>query len=131
MVVLLSFFAPAVLRAQTNGAAPAKPAGGSPERQALAILTPEQQLEYAEAHAKALADDPALKAENDALKEEYARVMTQGTAAERQAIMEKVDSHRQKLRQAMLKEDAKLGPIFAKIDEYISEAKAKGAAVSR
>ena len=82
------------------------------------------------AHHAALADDPALKAENDSLKMQYADVMLKGTEAEKQAMMEKVDSHRQKLRAAMLKEDAKLGPIFAEIDKSISEAKAKGTALS-
>ena len=33
--------------------------------------------------------------------------------------------HRQKLRQAMLKEDPSLDPIFAEIDKHISEMKAK------
>jgi hypothetical protein len=37
-------------------------------------------------------------------------------------------SHRQKLRQAMLKEDPNLGPIFSEIDKHLSEAKAKGTA---
>jgi hypothetical protein len=120
----------ALLRAQTNAVAAAKPTAGAAERQALSILTPDQQLEYAHAHAKALADDPALKAENDALKEQFASVMTHGTPAEKQAIMEKVDSHRQKLREAMLKEDPNLGPIFAQIDKSISELKAKGSASS-
>jgi hypothetical protein len=121
---------PALLRAQTNADAPVKPVANTAERQALSILTPAQQLEYAQAHEKALADDPALKAENDSLKQQYAAVMVKGTPAERQAMMEMVDSHRQKLRQAMLKEDPKLGPIFAEIDKSISEAKAKGTASS-
>ncbi len=121
----------ALLRAQTNAGAPAKPTTGAAEVQALSILTPDQQIEYAKAHAKALADDPALKAENDALKEQYAEVMSQGTPAEKQAIMETVDSHRQKLRKAMLKEDPNLGPIFAQIDKSISELKAKGGTPSQ
>jgi hypothetical protein len=112
----------ASLHAQTNAAVPAKPAGG--EAQALSILTPEQQVEYAKAHEQALANDPALKQENDTLKQQYVSVMTSGTPAEKQALMEKVDSHRHMLRQAMLKVDPKLGPIFADIDKHISQAKA-------
>jgi hypothetical protein len=129
IVTWLSLLVVVPLHAQTstNGAQPVKPIPGAGEPQALAILTPDQQVEYAQAHEKALADNPVLKAENDALKQRYLNVMTTGTSAEKQAMMERVDSHRQKLRQAMLKEDPKLGPIFAQIDKYISEAKAKGA----
>jgi len=123
--ILLSFLAPACLNAQTN-AAPANASAASAERQALSILTPDQRVEYAKARAKALADDPALNAENDALKQQFADVMTHGTEAEKQAILIKVDAHRQKLRQAMLKEDPNLGPVFAQIDKSISQLKAKG-----
>ena len=37
-------------------------------------------------------------------------------------------AHRLKLRQAMLKEDPNLVPIFSEIDKHLSEAKAKGTA---
>ncbi len=47
------------------------------------------------------------------------------TAADKQAFIEKMNMHRQKLRAAMLKEDATLEPIFAEIDQHISELKAK------
>jgi len=125
VAIVLTFFASAVLRAQTN-AAPAS-AAASAERQALSILTPEQIKEYADARVKALADDSALNAENDALKLQFADVMAHGDAAQKQALLVKVDAHRQKLRQAMLKEDPNLGPIFAQIDKSMSEMKAKGA----
>jgi hypothetical protein len=125
--IVLSFFAPALLCAQTN-AAPANASAVAAPRQALSILTPDQQVEYAKARAKALADDPALNAENDTLKQEFVDVMTHGTPAGKQAMLEKVSAHRQKLRQAMLKEDPNLGPVFALIDKSISQLQAKGAA---
>ena len=53
-------FAPALVRAQTNAAAPAKPAN---ENWMIAFLTPDQQIEYAKAHEKALTDNPALEDE--------------------------------------------------------------------
>ncbi len=128
--VALSFFSTAgPLHAQTNVTAPARPAGA--ESQALSILTPEQRIEYAQAHEKALADNPELKAENDKLKQQYVAVMTSGTPTEKQAMLEKVDSHRQMLRKAMLKADPNLGPIFADIDKHISEAKAEAAASAK
>jgi regulator of replication initiation timing len=127
VAVILSLFAPALLHAQTN-AAPANASAAAAERKALAILTTDQLNEYAKARVKALADDPALNAENEALKEQFADVMVHGTAAQKQAMIEKVDAHRQKLRQAMLKEDPNLEPIFAQIDKSMSELKAKGTA---
>jgi hypothetical protein len=36
-----------------------------------------------------------------------------------------MNSHQQKLRQAMLKEDSSLGPIFVQIDKQISAARTK------
>ena len=48
-----------------------------------------------------------------------------GTAADKQGFIEQMNSHRQKLRAAMLKEDPTLEPIFAAIDKHISELKAK------
>jgi hypothetical protein len=123
--VVLTLFAPNLLRAQTN-APPTNSSAATAEQQALSILTNDQLAEYANAHAKALTDDPALKAEGDALKKEFADVLAHGTPAQKQAILEKVDAHRQKLRQAMLKEDPNLGPIFAQIDKSMSELKAKG-----
>jgi len=125
VVLVLTFFASALLDAQTN-AAPANAAAAA-ERQALSILTPDQLKEYADARVKALADDPALNAENDALKQQFADVMANGDAAQKQELLVKVAAHRQKLRQAMLKEDPNLGPIFAQIDQSMSAMKAKGA----
>ena len=125
VAIVLTFFAAALLRAQTNPA-PAN-AAASAEHQALSILTPDQIKEYANARVKALADDPNLNAENDELKEQFADVMARGTAAQKQALLVKVDAHRQKLRAAMLKEDPSLGPIFAQIDKSMSELKSKGA----
>jgi len=91
----------------------------------LSFLTPAQQLQYAKARAKALADNPELKTEGEDLMQQGESVMADGTAEDKQAFIEKMSSHRQKLRQAMLKEDASLEPIFAEIDKHISEAKAE------
>jgi len=87
----------------------------------ISFLTPAQQEQYAKAHAKALADNPGLKAEGEVLKQLF---VDSGGHLD-QAGIEKMNSHRQKLRQAMLKEDPTLGPLFAEIDKHISEAKAK------
>ena len=117
-----------LLHAQTNAAV----AGPSPKPQAaqasaaLSFLTPDEQVQYAKARGKALADNPDLKAEGEKVAQEGAQAMSaSATAADRQAFIEKMNSHRQKLRAAMLKEDATLEPIFTKIDQHISEMKAK------
>jgi len=123
-LVLLLAAGSSLLRAQTNAAASAAPASER-ENPMISFLTPAQQVEYAEAHAKALADNPALNAEGDDLKEKFVGVMADGTPAEKQAFVQKMNSHKQKLRQAMLKENPTLKPIFAEIDQHISAMKAK------
>ncbi len=110
-----------LLCAQTPAPAPATAGQPSHENAMIAFLTPTQQEQYAKAHAKALADNPGLKEEGDTLKKQ---ILANGEHLD-QAMIEKMNSHRQKLRQAMLKEDPTLGPVFAEIDKHISEAKAK------
>ena len=116
------------LHAQTNAAPAGAPANSQiPQANSmLSFLTPAEQIQYANARAKALSDNPDLKAEGEKVAQEGVGAMTaDATAAEKQAFIEKMNSHRQKLRQAMLKEDPTLEPIFTKIDKQISEMKAK------
>jgi hypothetical protein len=117
-----------LLHAQTNAATADTPPSPQLARASamLSFLTPAEQIQYAKARAKALADNPDLKAEGESVAQEGIQAMSaDATAADRQAFIEKMNSHRQKLRQAMLKEDATLEPIFEKIDKHISEMKAK------
>ena len=126
VVVFFSFAGGAVfLQGQTAAPAPTPPA--SHDTAVLSFLTTDQQVQYAKAHAKALADNPDLKVEGDEIKKE---VMASGAQAN-QAIIEKMNTHRQKLRQAMLTEDPTLKPIFAEIDKHISEAKARQAGAAQ
>jgi len=114
-----------LLPAQTNGSAnPAQPSGGQANAM-ISFLTPAQQEQYAVARAKALADNPDLKTEGENLMKQASSVMANGTPEDKQAFLEGMSSHRQKLRAAMLKEDPTLEPIFAVIDKHIAEAKAK------
>jgi len=117
-----------LLQAQTYSATAS--AAPSPQvaqaNAALAFLTPGEQVQYAEARAKALADNPDLKAEGEAVARQGANVMqADATASDKQAFIEQMRLHREKLRQAMLKEDPTLEPVFAKIDQHLSELKAK------
>jgi len=109
-----------LVQAQTNAAATSASA-----QQAVSFLTPAQQEQYAKARAQALTDNPTLKSEGEDLMKQGQTVMASGTAAGKQAFMEQMNSHRQKLRAAMLKVDPTLEPIFAEIDKHISEIKAK------
>jgi hypothetical protein len=111
--------------ATTNAGAGAPPSPNARENRMISFLTPAEQDQYAAARAKALTDNPALKTEGEELLSEGKDVMEDGTMEDKQAFMEKMTSHRQKLRQAMLKEDPTLEPVFAKIDAHISEMKAQ------
>jgi hypothetical protein len=131
LAVLALIFTAPLLRAQSM-AAPTAPTAPAPPPPAdawmVSFLTPDQRVEYAQAHAKALADNPGLKEEGDTLKAQAVTVLKDGTPADKQAFMEKMTTHRQKLRAAMLKEDPNLSPVFTLIDNALSKAKAKGAA---
>ena len=121
-VVLIT--GPFLLRAQTNDGT--NPQAPNPQvARELAFLTPAQQLQYAKAHKKALSDNPGLKSEGENLIKQAEPVMADGSAADKQAFLEKMNSHRQKLRAAMLKEDPTLGPIFTEIDQHISQLRAQ------
>jgi hypothetical protein len=125
--LLFLAFAGLQLCAQTNTGAPTPPpdAQAARENRMISFLSPADQVKYAQARAKALADNPQLKSEGEALLAQGQSVMSDGTPEDKQAFMEQMMSHRQKLRQAMLKEDSTLGPVFAAIDKHISEMKAK------
>ncbi len=120
MSIGLLVLATVVLHAQTAAPSPQV----SREMKMIAFLTPAQQQQYAQARAKALADNPALLQQGQT-------VMTSGTAADKQDFIEKMNSHRQKLRAAMLKEDPTLEPIFGEIDQHISEMKAQQQAAAK
>ena len=122
---VLSAAGSCLLQAQTPGSATPGAVSGDRENRMISFLTPAEQEQYAKARAKALAENPALNAEGDDLKEKFTGVMTSGTPADRQAFMEKMNSHRQKLRQAMLKVDPTLAPVFTQIDKHISQMRAK------
>jgi len=92
----------------------------------LSFLTPAEQIEYAKARAKALADNPDLKAEGESVARQGAQAMSSdATPADKQTFLAQMSAHRQKLREAMLKEDATLEPVFRKIDEHLAEMKAQ------
>lgn len=105
------------LRAQVNSITSAE----QREEKALAFLSTDDRNKYLDAKSKALVDNPDLKTEQDALiTQRPARGASQD---DRQAYMEKMKDHQQKLRDAMLKEDPTLQPIFDEIDKHIADLK--------
>ncbi len=104
--------------------APASATPVSPWQRVLSFLPQADQDRVVAAHAKALADDPKLKAQEDALREE-SKHLQESNSADRMAFMEKRRSYEQKVRQAMLKEDPTLGPILGQIDQRVSAIRAQ------
>ncbi len=78
------------------------------------------------AYEKAVAAHPKLQAESKELMTQMAGVQgADVTPEQRQALLEKWRSHREKMRKAMLAEDPTLGPILDKIDKRLSALRAQ------
>jgi hypothetical protein len=106
-----------VLRAQVNSIAAAE----QREEKALSFLDTDDRNKYLDAKSKALVDNPDLKTDRDALiTQRPARGASQD---DRQAYMEKAKDYQEKLRDAMLKEDPTLQPIFDEIDKHMADLK--------
>ncbi len=106
-----------VLRAQVNNTATAE----QRETKMLAFLSAEDRNKYLDAKTKALADNPDLKTQEEALtKDRPARGASQ---EDRQAYMDKTKDYQQKLREAMLKEDSTLQAVFDEIDKHLADLK--------
>jgi Skp family chaperone for outer membrane proteins len=113
--------------AATTNAAPASAVSAapvSPWQRVLSFLPQADQDRVVAAHTRALADDPKLKAQEDALREE-SKHLQEANSADRMAFMEKRRSYEQRVRQAMLKEDPTLGPILDQIDQRVSAMRAQ------
>jgi hypothetical protein len=130
IVFLLVAVGPFLLRGQTNSAAATAPAPNAQVARELAFLTPAEQLQYAKAHQKALENNPGLKSEGEDLIQQARSLHAESPAEDRQAFLEKMNSHRQKLRAAMLKEDPTLTPVFTEIDQHISQMRAQSSAAA-
>ena len=125
LIVCFFCFAQGTALVHAQAVAPTNAPASEKQNAMLSFLTPDQQVQYAKARAKALTDNPDLKAEGEAIAQQGQVAMSSGTAADKQAFIGKMDSHRQKLWDAMLKVDPTLGPVFAAINKHISDIKAK------
>lgn len=79
------------------------------------LLDQDEMTQLKHAREKVFETNPALKAENDRLKEMHDSSTTP-TAEQRNAAFAEWKSYQKQMRAAMLKVDPTLGPIFAKID---------------
>jgi len=91
----------------------------------IGFLPQAEQDRVVRAYNSALAKNPELKTEEDDLAQVHPDA--QMSPKDRMAFIEKSRSHQEKVRQAMLKEDATLGPILDKIDKHLSEMRARQA----
>lgn len=92
----------------------------------LGFLSESDRAKYTAAHDKALARDPALQAESDALQTTSPPTRDpKASPQDRLTLHEKRIAFRQKLRAAMLQEDASLTPIFEQIDQHQSQMRAQ------
>ncbi len=94
---------------------------------AMAGLSPADQDWVRAVYHRTLAGRPDLKTEADVLAREDP---AEDSSPAGQAAKERQRSFQIKLRQAMLKEDPLMAGLFAKIDVYVSETRAKSQAVA-
>ena len=97
--------------AQTDSTPPAAPAKASP-------LTPEEQAQVKKAQDAALAADPALKTEDEALTKQRADLKSTGASAsadDKKALMTQWHDHQDKLHAAMIKIDPTVAPLIEKM----------------
>lgn len=119
-----SLTAPLLFAADTATPAPAPATHGQGN-----FLSAEDKAKFDAAKTKALADNPDLKTEQEALTK--SRPAKGAAKEDRQAFKEKMTAFQQKLRAAMLKEDSSLQPIFDQMDKHEAEMRAKRAAAGQ
>jgi hypothetical protein len=86
----------------------------------ISFLPEDQQTEVLDAYKKAITDNADLLKEEEDFRANHPDFAT-ATPADKQAFMQKMRAHQEKLRAAMLKEDPKLDPILDKIEEHRKE----------
>ncbi len=94
--------------------------GENREKRMISFLPEDQQTEVLDAYKKAITDNADLLKEKEDFRANHPDFAT-ATPADKQAFMQKVRAHQEKLRTAMLKEDPKLDPILDKIEKHRKE----------
>jgi hypothetical protein len=96
---------------------------GAAKNPMIGFLSQQDQDRVIGAHDRALALDPRLKLEEEALKQ-AGPDMRDASAEDQMAFLEKVRIHQQKVRQGMLKQDPTIGPLLDEIDRHLSQMRA-------
>jgi Spy/CpxP family protein refolding chaperone len=92
------------------------PAGGEGHHHGDRVLTPDERAQLMKAHDAALAANPDLKTEGDALKQEHQSLGSDATEDQKKAFFTKMQAYHEKVKAAELAIDPTLAPIFAKLD---------------
>ncbi len=114
MAMVLTFQGGGLVMAQDN---PPPPKPGGMGGKMFEGVSPADKEKFMAARKKAMADNPDLLKEQDALRAE-GEAIRDGTSQETfQEFGPKMKAHEEKVRAAMLKEDSTLQPIFDQIDK--------------
>lgn len=110
------------LSAQDAPPAPAAPSGGG-EHHSFKFLSPAENDQLKTAREAVFAANPDLKTEGEDLHKQMKalRDNPSATPEDKKALHEKMKDHEEAVRDAMLKVDPTLQPIFDKIAEHMKD----------
>lgn len=125
-VLTLSLGGAGVVSAEpsTQPPPPGAPAPDGRPHKRMGFLTPEEQTKLENARKQALANDPSIQADMDAIKQQRELAKQSGvkpTPEERQAMMAKMKGLKEKTDAAMVKADPSIAPIMEKIKAHHQE----------
>ena len=120
LAILFTGLSLATNRVSADPAAP----GENREKRMVLFLPADQQTEVLDAYKKAIADNADLQKEEEDFRANHPDFAT-ASPADKQAFMEKVRAHQEKLRAAMVKEDPKVEPVLEKIEEHRKEMRSQ------
>ena len=94
----------------------------------LGTLTPEEKSKLLTVHDQVLTQNPDLKREEMDLMQKGMSLQTGSVDVDRQAFMAEMRAHADKVRNAMIKTDPAIQPIFDKINAQAEKLKAQSPA---
>ncbi len=122
--LLTLLLAPLALPFTTVQAQDAPPGGGGAVggmREFMSSLTPQEKMQFMKARKQVLAANPDLKTEGENLLKEKQQLGDNPSPEDRRGFFQDVSTHEGKMREAMLKVDPSLSPVFAKIDQSMKQ----------
>jgi hypothetical protein len=109
------------VRAQADDQAGAAAGGG---RGPLASLSPADRVHLLKVRRQVLESNPALKTEQESLKQEREFVKNKGTAAtpdDKKMLMQNFIAHSKNMRDAMVAVDPTIAPVLDQVDAKMKE----------